>query len=250
MKTVGVIPARYQSSRFPGKPLVYLNGTPMIIRVARIVEKALGRKNTYVATDDDHIKNVVESFGFNAVLTSSNCLTGTDRIFDFSKQVEADIYVNVQGDEPLLNYKDILKIIEVKKQNLNFVINGMHSLSSNEDPHNINTPKVVVNKFNHLLYISRLAIPGVKSIGKSLKPVYKKQICIYAFNREELNAFGNHQERAEFESFEDIEILRFFDLNIPIKMVETSGSSLAVDVVEDVETVERELVKLEGNLKS
>ncbi len=249
MKIVGVIPARYQSSRFPGKPLLDLNGTPMIIRVARIVEKALCKENTYVATDDDRIKAVVESFGFKAVLTSSSCLTGTDRIFDFSKQIEADIYVNVQGDEPLLNYEDILKIIEVKKQHLNFVINGMHSLSPNEDPQNINIPKVVVNKFNDLLYISRLAVPGVKSIGKSVGPNYKKQICIYAFNREELNSFGNQQEKAEFESFEDIEILRFFDLNIPIKMVETSSSSLAVDVVEDVEIVERELIKREGNLK-
>jgi len=246
MKIVGVIPARYQSSRFPGKPLVDLNGTPMIIRVAKIVEKALGKENTYIATDDCRIKDVVESHGFKAVMTSSDCLTGTDRVYDFSKQVTADIYVNVQGDEPLLNHKDIQKIIDIKKENMNSVINGMCSLTPDEDPHNVNIPKVVTNKFNDLLYMSRLAVPGIKIMKKGLQPDYKKQVCIYAFSQEELEAYGSQQVKAVFEGFEDIEILRFFDLNIPVKMVKTSGSSLAVDVLEDVAKVEAELIKLEG----
>ena len=245
MKIVGVIPARYQSSRFPGKPLVDLNGTPMIIRVAIIVEKTLGKENTYIATDDIRIKNVVESYGYKTVMTSSSCLTGTDRVYEFSKQISADIYVNVQGDEPLLDPKDIQKIIDVKKKNMNCVVNGMCSLTSNEDPHNVNIPKVVTNKFNKLIYMSRLAIPGVKSILKDNKPNYKKQVCIYAFSQIELEAYGNQEEKASFEGFEDIEILRFFDLNIPIKMVETSGSSLAVDVIEDISKVEAELIKFE-----
>jgi 3-deoxy-manno-octulosonate cytidylyltransferase (CMP-KDO synthetase) len=246
MRIVGVIPARYKSSRFPGKPLVVLNGIPMIIRVAKIVEQTLGSENTYIATDDDRIKEVAESYGYKAIMTSSNCLTGTDRVYDFSKQIEADIYVNVQGDEPLLNPEDIHKIIDKKKKNMNYVINGMCSLISNEDPNNVNIPKVVVNKFNDLLYMSRLSVPGIKSVKKDHQPDYKKQVCIYAFNQEELKAFGNQQEKAVFEGFEDIEILRFFDLNIPVKMVETSGSSLAVDVIEDVEKVVEELIKLEG----
>lgn len=249
MKIVGVIPARYQSSRFPGKPLVDLNGVPMIIRVAKILEKIFGKENTYVATDDDRIKNVVKSHGFKAVMTSSNCLTGTDRVYDFSKQIKADIYINVQGDEPLLNHEDIQKIIDAKKENMNSVINGMCSLTIDENPYNVNIPKVVTNKFNDLLYISRLAIPGTKSIKKDHQPDFKKQVCIYAFSQEELEAYGTQQEKAIFEEFEDIEILRFFDLNIPIKMVETSGNSLAVDVVEDLVKVERELIKIEGNLK-
>ena len=246
MKIIGVIPARYKSSRFPGKPLVLLNGVPMIIRVARIVEKALGKENTYIATDDDRIVNVVESYGFKAVMTSVNCLTGTDRVYDFSKQIEADIYVNVQGDEPLLNYKDIQKIIDIKKGNMNSVINGMCSLSSEEDLHNVNIPKVVTNKFKDLLYISRLAIPGIKSVREGYLPDYKKQVCIYAFNQKELEVFGNQQVKSEVEGFEDIEILRFFDLNIPVKMVETSGSSLAIDILGDIAKIEAELIKLEG----
>lgn len=249
MKIVGVIPARYQSSRFPGKPLVDLNGVPMIIRVAKILEKTLGKDNTYIATDDDRIKNVVKSNGFKAVMTSSDCLTGTDRVYDFSKQIKADIYVNVQGDEPLLKHEDIQKIIDTKKENMNFVINGMCSFANDEDPYNVNIPKVVTNKFNDLLYMSRLAIPGIKHIKKDHQPDYKKQVCIYAFSQEELESFGRQQKKAVYEGFEDIEILRFFDLNIPIKMVETSGSSLAVDVLEDVINVERELIKIEGNLK-
>ena len=109
MKIIGVIPARFQSSRFPGKPLLDLNGTPMIVRVANIVEKALGKKNTYIATDDKRIKETVESYGYKAIMTSVDCITGTDRVYDFSKQINADIYINVQGDEPLLNIKTLLE---------------------------------------------------------------------------------------------------------------------------------------------
>lgn len=246
MKVVGVIPARYKSSRFPGKPLIRLNGIPMIIRVARIVEKALGKENTYVATDDDQIKNLVESFGYNVVMTSESCLTGTDRVFDFSKKIDADIYINIQGDEPLLNYLDILKIVNVKKDNFECVVNGMCDISKYENPDNINIPKVLVDRSDNLIYMSRLAIPGAKSAIISKDRVFKKQVCIYAFNKIELEAFGKMKKKATYENFEDIEILRFFDLNIPIKMVETSGSSYSVDVIEDVKKVEEELLRQEG----
>lgn len=245
MKVVGVIPARYKSSRFPGKPLIRLNGVPMVIRVARIVEKALGKENTYVATDDIQIKELVEEYGFNAVMTSESCLTGTDRVFDFSKQITADIYVNVQGDEPLLDYREILKIIEVKKQNYNYVVNGMCVFNKDEDPNSLNIPKVIVNKDNDLIYMSRLPIPGIKSIDHKGHQEFRKQVCIYAFNKKELKAFGEMKSKAEVEKFEDIEILRFFDLNIKIRMVSTKNSSLAVDVIEDVKKVEDALKIME-----
>jgi len=249
MKIVGVIPARYQSSRFPGKPLLDLNGTPMIVRVANIVEKALGKTHTYIATDDKRIKDTVESYGFKAIMTSSDCITGTDRVFDFSKQIKADIYVNVQGDEPLLDHNDIQKIIDFKKQNIDYVVNGMCALGPEEDPCNTNIPKVLVNKSNQLIYISRLPIPGTKNLQKTSYIKYKKQVCIYAFTYQELKAFGNKSQKSNYENAEDIEILRFFDLSIPIKMVETSSHSMAIDVPEDVVKVESELIKLEGNLK-
>lgn len=243
MRAVGVIPARYKSSRFPGKPLIKLNGIPMIIRVARIVERALGKENTFVATDDERIKEIVEKNGFNVVLTSEDCLTGTDRVHEVSKYVPADIYINIQGDEPLLDFNDIIKILKVKQQNYNHVINGMCNISSNEDSNNANIPKVLVNKNKQLIYISRLPIPGSKNGKPSDSRVFKKQVCIYAFNKAELDSFGSQKDKSEFEKSEDIEILRFFDLDIPILMVETEKSSLAVDVIEDVAKVEQELRK-------
>jgi len=248
MKVVGVIPARYKSTRFPGKPLIRLNGVPMVIRVARIVEQALGKENTYVATDDIQIKNTVESYGFKSVMTSEDCLTGTDRVYCFSKKIDADIYINVQGDEPLLDYMDIVKIVDIKKQNFNHVVNGMCPFSKGENPDSLNIPKVIVNKNNTLIYMSRLPIPGVKSIEHAGFQEFKKQVCIYAFNKNELEAFGSMATKAECEKFEDIEILRFFDLDIPVKMVETAKSSLAIDVIDDVSKVEAVLFEIEGKV--
>jgi len=238
MKRIGVIPARYKSSRFPGKPLVEIVGIPMIIRVAKIVSDALGKENTYVATEDNRIKIVVESYGYNVVMTPDNCLTGTDRVWEVAKKIKADIYLNIQGDEPLLNPLDILRIADEKEKFPNHVINGMIDIDSEEDPTNINLPKVLINKQNELIYMSRLPIPGIKDFSKG-NPIYKKQVCIYAFNYQELKKFGESSKKAEYEKYEDIEILRFFDFSIPIKMVETSTSSLAVDVVEDLLKVEQ-----------
>ncbi|MDO1512939.1 3-deoxy-manno-octulosonate cytidylyltransferase [Maribacter confluentis] len=238
MRKVGIIPARYKSTRFPGKPLVLINGTPMILLVAKIVEEALGHENTYIATENDRIKDVVTSAGYRVIMTSENCLTGTDRVWEAAQQIEADIYINIQGDEPLLNPKDINLIASKKEEFYNYVINGMCSLGNNELPSNPNIPKVLVNKYNDLLYMSRLPIPGIKG-QKSKMPIYKKQVCIYAFNYNDLKLFGESKKKAEFEYYEDIEILRFFDLNVPIKMIETSGSSAAVDEPSDVLKVEQ-----------
>ena len=247
MKKVGVIPARYKSTRFPGKPLVEILGVPMIIRVAKIVEKALGKENTYIATDDNRIKELVDSYGYNVVMTSEKCLTGTDRVYDFSKKIEADIYINIQGDEPMLDYKDILKIAKAKEENFKYVTNGMCSIGEDENVANINIPKVLVNKTNELIYMSRLPIPGIKDVKSISKPKYKKQVCIYGFNKKDLTLFGETSKKAIFESHEDIEILRFFDLGVPIMMVETTGNSLAVDIPEDVIMVEKELLKQKSN---
>lgn len=240
MRKIGVIPARYKSSRFPGKPLIEIMGVPMVIRVANIVAEALGKENTVIATEDVRIKELVESYNFKAVMTSDDCLTGTDRVWEVAKQIEADIYVNIQGDEPILDPSDILRIVEEKVNFPDYVINGMIDIGVDEDPHNINIPKVLVNKSNELIYMSRLAIPGRKEQSNNY-PKYKKQVCIYAFSYNDLKVYGEANSKAEYEKFEDIEILRYFDFNIPVKMVETSRTSLAVDVIEDVANVERYL---------
>src|SRR5690554_4178492 len=124
MKTVVLIPARFQSSRYPGKPLVPLLGKPMILWVAELASKALGREQVYVATDDLRSMNVVKNAGFNAVLTGTDALTGTDRLADAALQVDADIYINVQGDEPLVEPVDILKVRDKKLANMDVIING------------------------------------------------------------------------------------------------------------------------------
>lgn len=235
MKIIGVIPARFKSSRFPGKPLALILGKPMIIWVCEIVEKALGIENTFVATDDDRIAKTILDHGYKVVMTSSDCLTGTDRLWEVAQKINADIYINIQGDEPMLDPNDIIRITEAKKESPNFVINGMTKISESEDPNNINLPKVLINKQNELIYMSRLPIPGIKSSGT---PIYYKQVCIYAFTYEELMQFGTCNEKAYYEKFEDIEILRFFDLGIKIKMVVTSASSLAVDIPQDIKNVE------------
>jgi len=242
MKMIGVIPARYKSSRFPGKPLVDLCGIPMIIRVAGIVEKALGKANTYIATDDIRIKEVGELHGYQVVMTSDNCLTGTDRVWEVAQQIQSDIYLNIQGDEPLLDPKDIVTVANAKLKYPDFVTNGMFEILENEDPNSLNIPKVLVNKNNDLIYMSRLPIPGVKSLSNG-KPKYMKQVCIYGFSYQDLEKFGRTKEKAVYELYEDIEILRFMDLGVPIKMVLTSSVSLAVDVPEDIEKVEKEILQ-------
>ena len=241
-RIVGIIPARYQSSRFPGKPLALLLGKPMILYVAEITAQALGKKNTWVATDDQRIADVVKNAGFNVAITSGTALTGTDRVWEAAKQVKADIYMNIQGDEPLLNPKDIELIVTEKKKRGKGVINGMCRLLSHEDPSSVNIPKVITTENNRMVYMSRIAIPGFKS-SHNIPAYYMKQVCIYAFNYEELEAFGKFGRKSTLENHEDIEILRYLDLSIPVFMVETGGTSLAVDIPEDVPIVEDALRK-------
>lgn len=240
MRVSVIIPARYSSTRFPGKPLVKLLGKPMILWVAELSAEAVGKENVYVATDDARISSVVIDAGFTSILTSKDALTGTDRVSEAAEQIKSDIYINVQGDEPIINPNDIKKIISIKKKNMQMVVNGYCWLDQDEDPTSLNIPKVITNENNKLLYMSRMKLPGAKDDSvASIR--YKKQVCIYAFTAEELEAFRGFGRKSELESFEDIEILRFFELNKDVYMVETMAGSLAIDVKEDIERVEKAL---------
>ena len=242
MKIIIVIPARYKSSRFPGKPLVKLIEKPMILWVAELSLKAVGRENIYIATDNKKILNTVNNAGFKGILTSKSCLTGTDRLAEVARKIKADIYVNVQGDEPLVKPIDIKKVINLKKKFPNDIVNGYTPINKNEDPRNVNIPKVIFTKDKKLVYMSRNAIPGFKE--KKNKPaVYFKQVCIYAFNREELLLFSRQKNKSKLELSEDIEILRFLELGKTIRLIQTSSGSLAVDEPNDVAKVEKELIK-------
>lgn len=245
MRSVVIIPARYGSSRFPGKPLVQLLGKPMIVWVAELSARAVGTDNVYVATEDQRIVELVEQAGFQALMTDDDAFTGTDRLAEAAAQVEADIFINVQGDEPLVDPEDILKVRDAKARHLQDVINGFSWISPNEDPHSVNIPKVITNERDELIYMSRVALPGFKD-AKNAPKRYKKQVCIYAFTREELSCFRNFGRKSELENSEDIEILRFLEMNKTIRMVETRPGSLAVDVPGDVAKVEEALKKNPG----
>jgi len=235
-----IIPARFGSSRYRGKPLVKILGKEMVIRVADICSK-IKNTNVYIATDSKKIANVVKKYGYKYIFTSSNCLTGTDRVAEASKKIRSKIYVNVQGDEPTINPKDIMKVIKTKKKYPNHVICGYDKVHSFEKPSNINLPKVVVNSKGELIYISRALVPGAKKSNQKIQ--YHKQVCIYAFNKKQLKKFSSMKKKSDTESIEDIEILRFFDLNEKIKMVKLNSNSVAVDEVKDVKKAEKILLK-------
>jgi 3-deoxy-manno-octulosonate cytidylyltransferase (CMP-KDO synthetase) len=243
MKTIIVIPARYKSSRFPGKPLVKLADKPMIQWVAELSAKAVGIKNVFVATDDKHIESAVLQMGYQVVMTSENCLTGTDRLAEVAQKIEADIYINVQGDEPLVDPEDILKVIDAKKTNPNDVINGYAVIGANENPASINIPKVIFTEDKRMVYMSRNALPGFKD-DKNEPAEYYKQVCIYAFSRQELLDYGTFGRKSKLEHSEDIEIIRYMEWGQTIRMVETRPGSLAVDIPADVAKVEVALKEL------
>lgn len=241
MKIAIVIPARYGSTRYKGKPLVKILGKEMVIRVADICKKAIKSKNVYIATDHKKITDLAKKEGYNFIKTSKNCLTGTDRVAEASKKIKSKVFVNVQGDEPLINPKDIIKVINKKKKFPNHVICGYDKVHKFEDAKNTNIPKVIVNSKNELIYISRSLIPGSKK--KFKKYNYLKQVCIYAFNKKQLNMFYGTRRKSRLEKIEDIEILRFFDLGIKVKMVKLNSNSVAVDEIRDVKKAEQILKK-------
>ena len=175
-------------------------------------------------------------------MTSNKCLTGTDRLAEVATQIEADIYVNVQGDEPLLNPADILSIIEAKKKYPNEVINGYCKIGDNEEPKSVNIPKVIFNEDQQMVYMSRNLVPGTKT-KEFVPPNYYKQVCIYAFSKKELIDYAEFGRKGTLEFYEDIEILRFLDIGENIRVVETKSVSLAVDVPEDVLRVEEEILR-------
>jgi 3-deoxy-manno-octulosonate cytidylyltransferase (CMP-KDO synthetase) len=238
-----IIPARFGSSRYRGKPLVKILGREMVLRVADICKKIKNVK-VFIATDSKKIANVAEKNGYDYIFTSSTCLTGTDRVAEASKKIRSKIYVNVQGDEPTIDPSDIIKVINAKKKFPNHVICGYDKVHDFEKAESPNLPKVVVNSKGELIYISRALVPGTKKKIQNIQ--YHKQVCIYAFNKKQLEKFYSSKKKSETESIEDIEILRFFDLGEKIKMIKLNSNSVAVDEISDVKKAEK---ILKNNLK-
>jgi 3-deoxy-manno-octulosonate cytidylyltransferase (CMP-KDO synthetase) len=244
MRACVIIPARFASSRFPGKPLVPLLGKPMVLWVAELSACAVGKPNVFVATEDTGIADAVRAAGFSALMTSSDALTGTDRLAEAAGMVDYDIYVNVQGDEPLVAPEDIRRCIALKTEQPESIVNGYCLIGPGEDPENVNIPKVIATEGGMMVYMSRKPLPGCKE-SKNAPKQYMKQVCIYGFSREELDAYASFGRKSRLETSEDIEILRFLELGRPILMYECSPGSLSVDVPADVPIVEAALLARE-----
>lgn len=228
-----IIPARYKSTRFPGKPLAEISGKPMIVRVCDRVAMATTR--LVVATDDQRIADAVKAAGYKAVMTK-DAMTGTDRIAQVAKTMPANIYVNVQGDEPLVDPEAIKQLVKLKRKYPREVINAVTRLKEGE-AENRDVVKAALKKGNRLAYASRAAIPA----GHDAHQAQWKQLGLYAFTRAELIAYSAATRRTELEEAEDVEILRFLDLGIPVHMCEVSGSAQAVDLPSHIPVIEQML---------
>lgn len=242
MRACVIIPARYASTRFPGKPLVPLLDKPMILWVSEVAAEAVGREHVFVATDDERIAKVVRAAGFSALMTSADALTGTDRLAEAAQLIDYDIYVNVQGDEPLVAPDDIRRCITLKSENPDLIVNGFCWIGPGEDPASVNIPKVVANEKGVMVYMSRSPLPGFKD-QKNAPARYMKQVCIYGLTRADLVAYAGFGRKSALENAEDIEILRFIELSRPVLMYECKSGSLAVDEPGDVRKVEDRLLK-------
>lgn len=238
-----IIPARYQSSRLPGKPLIDLCGLPMVVRTYKQCIQACPSEKVYVATDDERIRDVCESNNIQVIMTSRDCLTGTDRIAECANYIDADVFINIQGDEPLFNPKDLELLVSYVEKYPGEVLNGYCEISEVDLFRSGSIPKVVFRPDGRLLYMSRAPIPSNKEQG--FKKAWR-QVCAYAFPREALNDFNSLNEKTRLESIEDIEILRFLELGWEVRMIELSNDSIAVDTPADIQRVKAAI--LERNL--
>ena len=235
-EVVIVIPARYESSRFPGKPLYMFGKKSMLQLVWEKCIKSINKKYVYVATDDVRIKKHCLHNKMQVIMTSKKCKTGTDRIYEFSKIVKSKIYINVQGDEPMIRPKDIKKFINFSLLNKYNVVNAMTDISNLNEFKSLNVPKVVYDLDKNLIYMSRSPIPGSKDDSFSKA---KKQVCIYSFPRKILRKFGIKRKKTYFENIEDIEILRFLEMGEKVKMLNLAKGTIAVDTISDAKKVRK-----------
>lgn len=238
MKIIGVIPARYKSTRFMGKPLADICGKPMIWWVYQQCIKVKELNEVYIATDDEKIKQVCDEYGMNVIMTSDSHMTGTDRIGEVAEKIKADLYINVQGDEPLIEPDNIRKAIEPFYTDNNLMVsNLMTKISNPVDAVNFTVPKVITNKDNIAVYLSRSTAPYPKG---AIEYCYYKQVCVYGFRPEALQFFceyGKKYGKAKIEEIEDIEILRFIENGYRVQYIEVDSDTVAVDTIQDLKKV-------------
>lgn len=241
MKTIGVIPARYSSTRLPGKPLVDICGKPMIQHVYERAKKSSSLNDVVVATDDERIVHTVVDFGGKAVLTSPTHLSGTSRTAEVVKEMEVDIVVNIQGDEPLVDSRMIDEVVEVMVKDENIPMATLcYEISEGNEFDSPNVVKVVFDKNNFALYFSRSLIPFPRN-RESFKCY--EHIGIYVYRKPFLMKYIEAED-TPLHLTESLEQLKALELGYKIKVVETKYryEGLGVDTEEDLEKV-REILK-------
>ena len=242
MKVIGVIPARYESSRFPGKPLADICGKPMIWWVYRQVRKVSAFADVYVATDDIRIQQVCQELKIKVVMTSNKHPTAFSRICELSKMIDADFYVVINGDEPLINPKHIAAVIPHNeiKVNEEIAINTIAEMNEPSEVNDISNIKVVFDKNNRALYMSRTPIPFP---NKRIDFKYWKHVGITGLSKAMLNSYEN-MPMGEFESIESIDHMRLIDAGKNMYFVKIDNEkTLSVDTPKDLEVVRQSISK-------
>lgn len=241
-KIIAIIPARYQSNRFPGKPLALICGKPMIQWVYERTKQVQDIQNVYVATDDERIKECVESFDGKCLMTSSAHESGTDRLAECVELLgldNTDIVLNIQGDEPLIKEDMILDLISTMVGNADMGT-LKELIVSKDDIENTNIVKVVTDLQDNAMYFSRYPIPYNR--GKIDGINYYRHVGIYAYKVKFLRKFSK-LPKSQYETIECLEQLRALENGYKIRVKETSSSSMGVDVPEQIQQVERILLK-------
>lgn len=237
MKITAIIPARYQSTRFPGKPLAKICGIPMIQHVYERVAEVPVVEEVIVATDDERIFTVVEDFGGRALMTSPDHNSGTDRIAEVAADLNSEVILNVQGDEPLIKREMIEQALQpFLKCGVLMMSTLKKRIESEEEVKNPEVVKVVTDRAGNALYFSRYPVPFIR--GDEFE--HYKHIGLYVYRRKFLLQLSQ-MERTPLEKAESLEQLRVLENGFDIRVVETEYNSVGVDRQEDIATVEKVL---------
>lgn len=240
MKILGIIPARYASTRFPGKPLVDITGKVMIQRVYEQCVKCQSLDEVIVATDNERILNHIHDFGGKAVMTSSHHQSGTDRCAEVAANYpEYEVVINIQGDEPYIDPVQISKVAACFLTADTQIATLIKKITHADDLHNVNSPKVIINKLAEAIYFSRTAIPFIR--GQQPQQwlqhfTYFKHIGIYGFKSAILQAVTKLPV-SSLEKAESLEQLRWIENGYRIKVAETELETQAVDTPEDLQKI-------------
>lgn len=238
MKILGIIPARYESSRFPGKPLIDIAGTSMIQRVYNQAKHASVLHEVIVATDDQRIYDHIKSAAGNVIMTKKEHTSGTDRCAEIVESLQGfDVVINIQGDEPFIDPQQINLLASCFENENVKIATLVRKVSSQDELLNVNKPKVVLNKNGEALYFSRQAIPylrGVKVEDWLSKRPYYGHIGIYGFRTEVLKEISKLPV-SDLEEMESLEQLRWIDNGYPIQTAVSNHSNDAIDTPEDLQ---------------